>query len=156
MYFKKMHKIVQKPIKQAYNLVMAAKRQTGNVIVIVCLFARCPRQRLLCPLLHILSYGQHLSKATPQESSIQFSKEISRPLGRQVLLRGVLYLDDPKIGDHLVFLSSVLVSASSSVGWAAAAAESLPSRASWAAGSSSPPKPNSLTRFLSTGYFHLW
>jgi len=145
-FFNKMHKIVQKPINQAYHLVMAAKRQTGNVIVIVCLFARCPRQRLLCPLLHILSYGQHLSKARPQESSIQFSKEISCQLGGQVLLRGVLYLDDPKIGDHLVFLSS----ASASVGWAA-----LPSRGPWAAGSSSPPKPNSLTRFLSTGYFHL-
>ena len=44
-----MHKIVQKPIKQAYHLVVATKRQTGNAIVIVCLFARSPRQDYCVP-----------------------------------------------------------------------------------------------------------
>lgn len=53
---------------------------------------------------------------------------------------------------HFVFLSSVLFSASASICWTAAA----PSKVWGAAGSSSPPKPNSLTRFLSTGYTHLW
>jgi hypothetical protein len=130
---------------------MAAKRQTRNVIAIVCLFARCPRNTIVSPVTHttylIVSISVRQDRKSPASSS---AKNFTPAVGGQVLLSGVLHLDDRTIGDHLVFLSSVGSAA------AAAAAGSLPSKVSWAAGSSSPPKPNSLTRFLSTGYFHLW
>ena len=79
-----MRKIVQKKqYKQAYRLVMAAKRQTRNVIAIVCLFARCPRNTIVSPVTHttylIVSISVRQDRKSPASS---FSKRNFTPAGK--------------------------------------------------------------------------
>nr|ACL52647.1 unknown [Zea mays] len=63
---------------------MAAKRRTGNVIVKVCACSPAALdKRLSCPLLHALSYGQHVSVRQDRKSpASSFSKRNFTPAGK--------------------------------------------------------------------------
>lgn len=104
-----------------------------------------------------ISYGQQHSATGEASPAFQARHRKFTPGGSRDVFCGWMIWRCRAGGDHFVFLSSVLVSASASAPacWDAAAG-SLPSNVWGACGSSSPPKPYSLTRFLSTGYTHLW